>query len=79
MLLGCVYSRKVWARMLQSLGWGHVLPVADSSLGSWWVREGKRIAKPRRRAFDSLVLLVARKLWLERNGRVFNRNATLLA
>jgi hypothetical protein len=30
------------------------------------------VVKARRSAFDSLCLLIARSLWLERNARVFN-------
>jgi hypothetical protein len=80
LLLGCVFSREVWTRMLQPLGRGHVLPVpdADSRLNPWWVDARKRIAKPRHRAFDSLVILIVRRIWLEWNARVFNWNSCLL-
>ncbi|OEL23010.1 hypothetical protein BAE44_0015970, partial [Dichanthelium oligosanthes] len=40
-------------------------------LTDWWLRSRKMVAKPRRKAFDSLCLLVSRHLWLERNSRVF--------
>jgi hypothetical protein len=33
----------------------------------------KRIAKPRRQAFDSVVILVVRSIWLECNDQVFSR------
>jgi hypothetical protein len=36
--------------------------------------QGKGLPKPRRRAFDLVVLLVERSIWLERNDRVFNRS-----
>jgi hypothetical protein len=45
LLLGCVFSREVWSRLLQPLGWQHVLPNADSRQGDWWVYAHKRIVK----------------------------------
>jgi hypothetical protein len=55
--------------MLQPLGWQHALPSADSRLGDWWIDARKRIAKARIRAFESTVLLISRKIWLEHNNR----------
>ncbi|OEL30014.1 hypothetical protein BAE44_0008967, partial [Dichanthelium oligosanthes] len=47
-------------------------------LTDWWLRSRKLVAKLRRKAFDSLCLLVLRHLWLERNSRVF-RGVSLLS
>jgi hypothetical protein len=38
LLLGCVFTTEVWARMLQPLGWQDLVPTVDSILGIWWVR-----------------------------------------
>jgi hypothetical protein len=35
----------------------------------------KAVIKPRRAAFNSLCLLIARSIWLERNARVFNNQS----
>jgi hypothetical protein len=78
LLLGCVFTTEVWARMLQPLGWQDLVPTVDSILGIWWVDARKKTAKPRRHAFDSLVMLVTRLVWLEQNDRVFNRNHSSL-
>jgi hypothetical protein len=56
LIVGCVFSREAWFK---------VRPV------NWWLDARKRVPKPRHQAFDSLVFLVARQLWLEHNGRVF--------
>jgi hypothetical protein len=37
------------------------------------------VIKTHRKAFDSLVILVALSLWLQRNDRVFNRASLLEA
>ncbi|OEL21341.1 hypothetical protein BAE44_0017640, partial [Dichanthelium oligosanthes] len=42
-----------------------------------WLLSCKSVPKARRKAFDSLCLLLARMLWLERNCRVF-RNLSRL-
>jgi hypothetical protein len=74
LILSCVFSREVWVHELRSKGRQHVAPSDNSQLGDWWLDARKRIAKVRRRAFDSVVLLISRKLWLERNDRVFSRS-----
>jgi hypothetical protein len=36
------------------------------------LRKRKHVPKPRRQAYDSLILLVSRGIWLHRNDRIFN-------
>jgi hypothetical protein len=55
------------------LGWHHIIPQVESWLSNWWIGAHKRVVKPQRRPFDSVVLLTTRTIWLERDGRVFNR------
>lgn len=38
LLLGCVFARDVWFRMLQPLGLDGLMPNADEDLVSWWLR-----------------------------------------
>jgi hypothetical protein len=70
LLLGYIFTREIWTWLLQWLGWHHAIPTADSILGIWWVDARKWIGKPHRRAFNSLVLLVTRSVWLEHNSSV---------
>jgi hypothetical protein len=42
----------------------------------WWLRTHKVVAKARRKAFDSLVCLVAWSLWLERNCMFFDQKSS---
>lgn len=67
LLLSCVFSREVWFKVLRRLGWHTLAPRAHDTLVDWWLRSRKQIGKPRRHAFDSLVILVTWLLWLERN------------
>jgi hypothetical protein len=71
LLLGCVYSREVWARLLRSLGLPRLCPTPDAALAPWWLDGRRSLSKARRRSFDSLVTLVWWNIWKERDSRVF--------
>jgi hypothetical protein len=70
-LVQCVYSRETWFKVLWRCGWEQLNPTSTYQVASWWISSRKWVPKHRRQAFDSLVLLVARHIWLERNDRVF--------
>jgi hypothetical protein len=48
-------------------------PCGVFTLGDWWTSARKQVGKPHRMAFDSIVLLTTRMIWLEQNGKMFNR------
>lgn len=73
LLAGCVTSREIWYKVLRRCGWQQLTPGANDHLVTWWIHSRKQIPKPRRKAFDSLVILVTWTIWLERNDRVFKR------
>jgi hypothetical protein len=75
LLLGCAYSREIWFQGFQLCGWQHLIPHVDDNLMAWWLRSRKAIVKNRQPAFDSLCLLIAPSLWLERNARVFRNQS----
>jgi hypothetical protein len=58
--------------MFSKFGWGTLVPTAFNDFMPWWLRKRKHVPKPRRRAYDSLILLVSRGIWLHRNDRIFN-------
>jgi hypothetical protein len=70
MLAGCVFSREFWFRFLCHFSWQQFAPDSDALIVDWWLTTRKHIAKPRRKAFDSTMLLGAWSLWLERNARI---------
>lgn len=39
----------------------------------WWIAARRRAPKPLRRDFDTFVILVHRRIWKERNARVFQQ------
>jgi hypothetical protein len=78
LLLGCAFSREIWFKTLRTCHWQNLTPSHDACLAEWWTQSRKQVSKGRRKAFDSLVVLVARCIWLERNSRVFrNQSSTV--
>jgi hypothetical protein len=67
LLLQCAYSREVWYKVLQHCGWKTLSSAPHDHFTEWWLRSRKRVAKPHRRAFDSLTICVVWSLWLQRN------------
>jgi hypothetical protein len=58
--------------MLRKFGWQVLAPTStQASFIDWWLTTKKRVRKARRKCFDSVVALVAWKVWLQCNTRVF--------
>jgi hypothetical protein len=72
LLLGCVYIREVWTAFLLRFGWEARAPTPEAPFSEWWLAARKLVIKRRRKAFDSVVLLVARGIWLQHNCYVFD-------
>jgi hypothetical protein len=71
LLVDCVVSRELWFKVLRRLDWHGLVPQQGARFIELWLRSHRRVARPRQRAFDSLVALVSRLIWLYRNDRVF--------
>jgi len=68
-----VFFREKFGLESSSDSWSdHVPPAACTAFADWWTSAHKRIAKPDRKSFDSLVILAAWCLWKERNRRTFD-------
>jgi len=70
-LLGCAYSREVWATWMD---WLHLpnVDVRPQPFMEWWLSNRKRVDKHFRRGFDSIVFLIGWMLWKQRNARTFD-------
>jgi hypothetical protein len=77
--LQCSFSREVWYHVLLPLRMHRHTPAADDRLSTWWPALSNATPKKHRKEMNSLVILVARELWLERNSRVFDKAAVLPA
>ena len=73
LLTSCPFSREVWFKVLQKVGWEMVAPSMHTySFASWWAAARKQLPKTSRCGFDSFVILVCWLLWKERNERTFD-------
>jgi hypothetical protein len=78
LIVGCVFAREVWFRILGCFGWQALAPANPVGFAAWWLHARKRVVRQRHKAFDSLVTLVAWRVWHERNERVFHSTCNLL-
>jgi len=74
-LLGCVFSREVWALALRDWRLANFFQVVEENTMVWWSAARKRLPKELRRGFDSFFLLLGWLLWKQRNARTFNQDA----
>jgi hypothetical protein len=70
--LQCVFSISVWATTCQQLQYGLLQPTSLSSLATWWPSTVAGLSRRDSRTANSLIMLIMRSLWLERNARVFD-------
>ncbi|WVZ57988.1 hypothetical protein U9M48_008310, partial [Paspalum notatum var. saurae] len=71
-LVACVFSWEVWAKVLIDVGLQLVAPQPDVRVFStWWCWPVSRVPKESRKGFNSLVIMVAWTLWKHRNACVF--------
>jgi hypothetical protein len=77
--LQCSFSREVWYHLLLPLRMHRHTPSAEACLGTWWPALSNATPKQHRKEMNTMVVLIARELWLERNSRVFDKVALLPA
>jgi hypothetical protein len=77
--LHCSYAQELWARVVAHLGLPNIVPALNVGINDWWLLASARVAKPQRKHLNSLVMLVLRALWMERNDRVFQGNSMQVA
>ena len=73
----CSFSREIWYNVLLPYRLHRFTPDAQAQIADWWTVVAAAVPKSRKKEINSLIILVARCLWLERNSRVFDRFATL--
>jgi hypothetical protein len=73
----CSFSREVWFRALQPYNLQNQTPTAADELALWWPALSDAVPARHKKEINSLIVLVVRELWLERNARVFDWTATM--
>jgi hypothetical protein len=67
------FARQFWHTVLVALGLEHLTPAADEeSFADWWGKVSLRVIKTRKKGLNSLIILGAWCLWLQRNRAVFH-------
>ena len=74
--LQCSFAREVWFYVLSKHGLQRFTPEDDEDIAIWWPRVSGAVAKQNKKELNSLVILVAWELWLQRNAGVFDRNSS---
>jgi hypothetical protein len=64
-----IYARQVWLGCLMALGVNVAIPSTEDSLQSWWKAARVNFRRREKRCFDSLVILIACRLWMEAKER----------
>jgi hypothetical protein len=73
LLVGCVFAREVWFRVLSKVGMQCRAPSTnDEVFQEWWKSTEHVTSKCKKKVFNSLVMLVAWWLWKHRNTCVFD-------
>ncbi|WVZ93822.1 hypothetical protein U9M48_039777 [Paspalum notatum var. saurae] len=72
LLISCVFSREIWTIVFTSLGMQALIPQPDGkSFSGWWSGAVIQVPKEVKKGLNSLVILVAWKIWKHRNDCVF--------
>jgi hypothetical protein len=74
--LRCPFARAVWTGVITRLHLPQICPSDTAVLEEWWPAATARFFANDRKAANSLIMLVLRTLWLERNARVFEQTST---
>jgi hypothetical protein len=72
LFLGCVLTRELWFSLLAPVGLTALVPKGADDLGSWWLRQQRRLDNDARPPFYSLLLLISWCIWKGRNNRTFS-------
>ncbi|CAN6231704.1 unnamed protein product [Urochloa humidicola] len=73
LLVGCVFTRQVWALIFQHLGLNMLTPEPSTSrFSKWWWSAITMVPKEVRKGLNSLIILVAWEVWKHRNSCVFD-------
>jgi hypothetical protein len=77
LLVLCVFTRQIWASLLQPVGMLELVPqLTDEAFEDWWRTSSLRVQEEeQRKGFNSLVVLGVWVIWKHRNLCVFDGTA----
>jgi hypothetical protein len=77
--LHCPFAQGVWGGLTSRLGLPDITPRGTIGIADWWLLAVGRFARDDRKRANSLIMLVLRSLWVERNSRVFEQKRRAMA
>ena len=78
LLVCCVFTRQVWFRLLQSVGFLTLAPQPDdTSFDVWWEKASVRVSGQVRNGLNSIIILGVWLVWNHRNRWVWWRSTWL--
>jgi hypothetical protein len=72
--LQCPYARAVWTGVITRHNLPDIVPSENAEIGEWWPAAIAMFVATDRKTANSLIMLVMRTLWLERNAHVFEHS-----
>jgi hypothetical protein len=75
----CGFARGIWAGLVGRLHLPDITPTAVLGIYDWWLQASRKFCARERKEANSVIMLVMRSLWLERNARVFDDKRTSAA
>jgi hypothetical protein len=71
----CPTARLIWFHVLRDTGLLHFMPQTDSKFREWWC--SLKLCQPKNKRIElaSISIACCRRIWLERNNRVFDRQS----
>jgi hypothetical protein len=70
--LHCSFARGIWSGLVGRLHLPDITPTGVLGISDWWLQASRKFCVRERKETNSLIILVMRSLWLERNTRVFD-------
>jgi hypothetical protein len=75
--LQCSYSRQIWFEILLPYRLHRFTVGVADEIATWWSDLADVVPRNHHKELNSLIVLVARCLWLERNNMVFDKFGTM--
>jgi hypothetical protein len=72
LFIGCAVVSIIWSSTLIWANLQEVIPSMDLTMDEWWASARSRLQRDKRKALNTLVILVVWSIWKERNRRVFD-------
>ncbi|KAK1642151.1 hypothetical protein QYE76_059956 [Lolium multiflorum] len=78
-MLHCGFACGIWSGLVARLHLPDITATGALAIWDWWPQASRKFGVRERTEVNSLIMLVMRSLWLERNARVFDgKRATVL-